>query len=79
MVFSGTPVRLAVMAGLTRVKKHLFNYYRYEKVGGRVCQVVEKCERVIVEHVMATDLRRPLCCCHLLPAVHLPELHLAGA
>jgi hypothetical protein len=47
--------------------------------GGRVCQVVEKSERVIVPHVIAEYLRRPLHGPHLLPAVHLPELHLAGS
>ena len=44
---------------------------------GRVCQVVEKSERVIIRD--ATYLRRPLHGPHLLPAVHLAKLHLAGS
>jgi hypothetical protein len=34
------------MAGLTRVKKHLFNYYRYEKVGN-TSTVVELLTRTL--------------------------------
>jgi hypothetical protein len=48
---------------------------------GRVCQVVEKSERVIIPVLTAlgTYLRRPLHGPHLLPAVHLAKLHLAGS
>lgn len=46
---------------------------------GRVCQVVEKSERVIIPILTARYLRRPLHGPHLLPAVHLPELYLAGS